>query len=58
MYHVKRTSLGKAQALPINIRLGWKGLQGTNTVAFYKYLLFTEEKVSLHWAQVFQNGMK
>ncbi len=44
-------SLGKVRSVPergyftrlgpallANIRLGWKGLSGTNTVAYYKYL--------------------
>jgi hypothetical protein len=29
-------SLGKTLSLPVNIRLGWKGLSGTNTLAYYK----------------------
>jgi hypothetical protein len=28
--------IGKAIALPSNIRLGWKGLPGKNTLAYYK----------------------
>ncbi len=44
-------SLGKDRSVPecgaperyftrllTNIRLGWKGLPGTNTIAYYKYL--------------------
>jgi len=31
-------SLGQALALSENIRLGWKGLPGTNTLAYYKNL--------------------
>jgi hypothetical protein len=27
---------GRFLALPTNIRLGWKGLPGTNTLAFYQ----------------------
>ncbi len=27
---------GKLLALPANIRLGWKGLPGTNTQAYYE----------------------
>jgi hypothetical protein len=34
MEHLKGTSLGYAWALLGNIRLGWKGLPGTNTIAF------------------------
>ncbi len=29
---------GRFTALPTNIRLGWKGLAGTNSVAYYKNL--------------------
>ncbi len=29
-------SLGQALALPTNIRVGWKGLQWTNTLAYYE----------------------
>jgi hypothetical protein len=28
--------LGQAQASPSNIRLGWKGLPGTNALAYYE----------------------
>jgi hypothetical protein len=31
-------------ALPANIRLGWKGLPGTNTLAYYKNPLITAVK--------------
>ncbi len=31
----------KASALPAIIRLGWKGLLGTNTLAYYKNLKTT-----------------
>jgi hypothetical protein len=31
--NLRGISLGKAQALLTNIRLGWKGLSGTNTLA-------------------------
>ncbi len=30
-------SEGEAPALPTNIRLGWKGLQGTKVLAYYKH---------------------
>ncbi len=33
---LKGSSLEKAPALPTNIRLGWKGLPGTNTLTYYK----------------------
>ncbi len=29
-------SLGQALALPTNITLGWKGMPGINTLAYYK----------------------
>jgi len=31
-------------ALPTNIRLGWKGLAGTNTLAYYEHLQITAVK--------------
>jgi len=34
--HLKGASLGYALALPANIRLGWKGLPGTNALAYYE----------------------
>jgi len=33
---VKGALLGQAAALPANIRLGWKGLPGTNAQAYEK----------------------
>jgi hypothetical protein len=36
MEHLKGASLGQALALPANIRLGWKGFPGTNTLAYYE----------------------
>jgi hypothetical protein len=30
------TSILKAPALPANIIISWKGLQGTNTLAYYE----------------------
>jgi hypothetical protein len=41
--HQKEAPLqGRLLALPTNIRLGWKGLPGTNTLAFYEHLLITD----------------
>ena len=34
--HLKGVSLGSALALVANIRLGWKGLPETNTIAYYE----------------------
>ncbi len=34
--HLKGASLGYAPDLSSNIRLGWRGLQGTNTLAYYE----------------------
>ncbi len=34
--HLKDVSLGQAPALPVNTRLFWKGLPGTNTLAYYE----------------------
>jgi hypothetical protein len=36
--YLKSTSLGDALALLANIILGWKGLPGTSTIAYYKHL--------------------
>jgi hypothetical protein len=33
---LKGSSLVEALALPPNIRLGWRGFPGTNTLAYYK----------------------
>ncbi len=35
--HPNVGSMGLAQALLKKIRLGWKGLQWTNTLTYYKY---------------------
>jgi hypothetical protein len=37
---------GRYMAIPANIRLGWKGLPGTNAPAFYEKSKFTTVKVS------------
>jgi hypothetical protein len=37
--------------LPSNIRLDWKGLPGTNTLAYYEHLCITEEKSFITLAQ-------
>ncbi len=43
--------LGKAPGLtPTNIRLGWKGLQGIKTPAYYEHSDITAVKVSSQWA--------
>jgi hypothetical protein len=34
--HLESASLRYAPAQPTNIRLGWKGLPGTNTLAYYE----------------------
>jgi hypothetical protein len=36
--------LGRLLALPANIRLGWNGLPGTNTLAYYEKSLLTAVK--------------
>ncbi len=41
MEYLKGASLGYALALPANIRIGWKGLPGTNTLANYKHSKIT-----------------
>jgi hypothetical protein len=35
--HPKGASLGLSAALPTNIRLGWKGLSWTNSLAYYDH---------------------
>ncbi len=47
--HLKSAALGKALALPTNIRLDWKGLRGANTLAYYKKHQSPAEKVLQHW---------
>jgi len=42
--HLKVAPLGLAPALPTNIRLGWKGLPGTNALAYYEKSQFTAVK--------------
>ncbi len=45
MKHLSAAPLyGKLLALPRNIRLGWKSLPGTNTLAFNKYSLIMDVK--------------
>jgi hypothetical protein len=33
----RRSTLGRVPGLLVNIRLGWEGLQGTNTLAYYEH---------------------
>jgi hypothetical protein len=42
--HLKGVLLEKSLALPANIRLGWRGLPGTNTLAYYENPEITVEK--------------
>ncbi len=42
--HLKGSSIGKAPAFPIHIRLGWKGLPRGNTLAFYENSKLTAVK--------------
>ncbi len=44
MGNLKGASLGYAPVLLANIRLGWKGLPATNTLADYKHLKITDVK--------------
>ncbi len=41
---MKGASLELALALPTNIRLGWKGFPGRNTLVYYKNPLITSVK--------------
>jgi hypothetical protein len=49
MEHLKGASLRQAPALTTNIRLGWKDLLGTNTLAFYKhsYIISVQNFITL-----------
>jgi hypothetical protein len=47
--HLKGASLGYDPALPVNIRLGWKGLSGTNALAYYEKSYLTDVK---HWSVI------
>jgi hypothetical protein len=42
--------------LHTNIRLGWKGLSGSNTLAYYENLLITTVKSFIGLAKVFESG--
>ncbi len=44
MGHLKGALLIWSPALPANIRLGWKGLSGTNTLAYYENPYITAVK--------------
>ncbi len=47
--HQRCTSLGQSLALLTNIRLGWKGLPGTNSRAYYKHSSITPQKCFIKW---------
>jgi len=49
---IKGVSFVSALTLPAiaNISLGWKGLQGANTQAYYENSLIADKKVVYHWA--------
>jgi len=42
--HLKGASFGQALALSTNIRLSWKGLLGTNALAYYEKSQLTAVK--------------
>ncbi len=42
--HLKGSSIGYVPALQTDIGLGWKSLQWTNTLAYYKHLYITAVK--------------
>ncbi len=43
---MKGSSIGQAPSLPTNIRLGWEGLPGANTEAYYENLYLTPPDMS------------
>ncbi len=55
MEDLKSALRGQALALPSNIRLGWKGLPGTDTEGYYENSLITTAKVLYHWGLISQN---
>jgi len=42
--HLKSASFSQAPALPPNMRLGYKGLPGTNTLTYYENPYITDIK--------------
>jgi hypothetical protein len=54
--HVLHSRVGRA--LPTNIKLGWEGLPGTNTLVYYKNLLITAVKSFVVQAPELTNGKK
>jgi hypothetical protein len=50
--HLKDASLGLVLALPVNIRLGWKGSLGTYTLAYYENPKITDKKSLITLAPV------
>jgi hypothetical protein len=42
--HLKDTSLSQVLASVTDIRIGWRGLPGTNTVAYYENTSITNVK--------------
>jgi hypothetical protein len=42
--YLKGALLDQAPALLTNLRLGWRGLPGTNTLAYYKNSLIADRK--------------
>jgi hypothetical protein len=44
MEYLKGASTGSAPTLLANMGLGWKGLPGTNTLAYYKKIVNNERK--------------
>ncbi len=47
--HLKGALLGLAPALQVNIRLGWKGLPGTNALAYMKAIRYSRKMFYRDW---------
>ncbi len=47
--HILGTSPRQPLAMLTNIRLGWKGQPGTNTLAYYKHVNYDFQSLK-HWA--------
>jgi hypothetical protein len=56
--HLKGDAFGQAQALLTNIRLGWYGLPGTNSVVYLAHSQVTKKKVFIPLPPSHKKGPK
>jgi hypothetical protein len=45
--------MGRLLALPANTKLGWKGLKGTNALAYFSSLLVTKKKFNIETSTLY-----